>query len=49
MLTRGWAISEQGQGEEGIAQIHEGQAAIRATGAELGLLYSLTLLAEIKE
>src|SRR6185369_1119302 len=29
----GWVLSEQGQGEEGILQIHKGLAALRATGA----------------
>jgi class 3 adenylate cyclase/predicted ATPase len=32
---RGWAMAEQGRNEEGIAQIQEGLAASRATGAEL--------------
>jgi predicted ATPase len=43
---RGWAIAEQGRNEEGIAQIREGLAASRATGAELNRPYFLTLLAE---
>jgi len=45
-LLRGWALAEQGQGEEGIAQIRQGLAAWRATGAELRRTYLLTLLAE---
>jgi class 3 adenylate cyclase/predicted ATPase len=43
---RGWAISEQGRHEEGIAQIREGLAAYRATGSEILRPYFLTLLAE---
>ena len=35
-IYRGWALAEQGQGEEGIAQIRQGLAAYRATGAEAG-------------
>ena len=34
-ILRGWALTEQGQGEEGIAQMRQGLAACRATGAEL--------------
>jgi predicted ATPase len=45
-IQRGWALAEQGQGEEGIAQIRQGLAAYRATGAELGRPYYLALLAE---
>jgi predicted ATPase len=43
---RGWAMTEQGRNEEGIAQIQEGLAASRATGAELLRTYYLCLLAE---
>ena len=43
---RGWALVEQGQGEEGIAQIRQGLAAYRATGAELWRSRHLALLAE---
>jgi predicted ATPase len=43
---RGWAMAEQGLHEEGIAQIREGLAALRATGAELYRPYFLCLLAE---
>jgi predicted ATPase len=32
---RGWALAAQGQVEEGIAQLQQGLAASRATGAEL--------------
>ena len=45
-IVRGWALAEQGQGEEGIAQIRQGLAAYRATGAEGWRSYFLTLLAE---
>jgi predicted ATPase len=43
---RGWALAKQGQGEEGIAQMGQGLAAWRATGAEIGRTYYLALLAE---
>jgi predicted ATPase len=43
---RGWALAEQGQGEEGIAQIHQGLAAWQATGTEWDRPYFLALLAE---
>jgi class 3 adenylate cyclase/predicted ATPase len=35
-LMRGWAIAAQGRNEEGIAQIREGLAGVRASGIELG-------------
>ncbi|MBI3303507.1 MAG: AAA family ATPase, partial [Deltaproteobacteria bacterium] len=31
-ILRGWALAEQGQGEEGIAEMRQGLAAYRATG-----------------
>jgi predicted ATPase len=43
-MLRGWALVEQGE-EEGIAQIRQGLAVWRATGAEMSLLYFLILLA----
>ena len=43
---RGWALAVQGQGAEGIAQIHQGMVAFRAAGAELGRPRDLALLAE---
>src|SRR5712691_754396 len=46
-IYRGWALAVQGQGEEGIAQIHQGLAACRAAGAELTWPYHLGLLAEV--
>jgi predicted ATPase len=42
----GWALAVQGQGEEGVAQIHQGWAAWRATGAGLWRPYWPALLAE---
>jgi predicted ATPase len=45
-ILRGWALVEQGLRKEGIAQIHQGLAAYRATGAELERPYWLALLAE---
>jgi predicted ATPase len=46
LVFRGWALVEQGQGEEGIAQLREGLVAYRATGAELESSHWLGLLAE---
>jgi predicted ATPase len=46
MIMRGWALAVQGQGEEGIAQIHQGLAAFRAAGAEISRSRDLGLLAE---
>jgi predicted ATPase len=43
---RGWAMAEQGHNEEGIAQVQEGLAAYRATGAELMRPYFLMLLGD---
>jgi predicted ATPase len=45
-ILRGWALAEQGQGEEGIAQMRQGLTASRATGAEVNRPYYLALLAE---
>ena len=45
-ILQGWALADQGQGKEGIAQVHGGLAAFRATGGEVRLPYYLTLLAE---
>jgi predicted ATPase len=42
-IERGWALVEQGQGEAGIAQLRQGLAAYRATGARGGS----ALLAEV--
>src|SRR4030095_12086795 len=45
-VVRGWALVEQGQGEEGLTQIRQGLTAYRATGAEVLRPYFLALLAE---
>src|SRR5262249_2449034 len=45
-LFHGWALAHQGQAKEGIAQMHQGLRAHRATGAALGRSYYLALLAE---
>ena len=44
---RGWALAMQGQGEEGMAQVRQGIAAWRATGAALLVPYFCTLLADV--
>jgi class 3 adenylate cyclase/predicted ATPase len=44
---RGWALAMQGQGEEGTAQVREGIAAWRATGAVILVPYLCTVLAEV--
>ncbi len=44
--VRGWALAQQGQEEEGIAQIRQGLAAYRATGAAMDQTHILALLAE---
>jgi predicted ATPase len=43
---RGWALAAQGQHEAGIAQMHQGLAAIQATGQVVSLSIFLALLAE---
>src|SRR5439155_15188099 len=45
-IYRSGALAEQGQLEEGIAQLRQGLAAYRATGGELARIYYLALLAE---
>ncbi len=45
-IIRGWALALQGQGEEGMAEMHQGVAAFRATGAALWVPNFLAMLAE---
>ncbi len=45
-IMRGWARSQQGQAEEGIADLRRGIEEWRATGAELAAPYYFGLLAE---
>jgi predicted ATPase len=44
---RGWALAMRGQGEEGMTQIRQGIAAMRATGAALNVPYFSTVLADV--
>jgi predicted ATPase len=46
-ILRGWVLTEQGQGEEGLAQIRRGLPLYQATGAEAFQPYFLALLAEV--
>jgi class 3 adenylate cyclase/predicted ATPase len=46
VMLRGWALVEEGQGEQGIAQLHEGYAAYRAIGAQIECSHWLALLAQ---
>jgi predicted ATPase len=46
VMLRGWALVEEGHGEEGIAQLREGYAAYRAIGAQIECSHWLALLAE---
>jgi predicted ATPase len=45
-LTRGWALAEQGQAEEGIAAIQQGLTPLRAQGAEMAWTTWQALLAQ---
>jgi predicted ATPase len=45
-VLRGWALAEQGQGAEGMAQIRQGLAAWQAMGEALYQPHGHTLLAE---
>jgi hypothetical protein len=46
---RGWALALQGQGEEGLAQVHQGLAAVKAIGTALFVPYSCALLADVAD
>jgi TOMM system kinase/cyclase fusion protein len=45
-MIRGWGLAEQGQEDEGIAQIRQGLAAWQGMGIEAGQPYWLALLAD---
>jgi class 3 adenylate cyclase/predicted ATPase len=47
MSMCGWALAMQGQGEEGLAQVRQGIAAYRATGAALNVPHLCTMLADV--
>jgi len=47
-IHRGIAMTEMGREQEGIAQIEEGLAALRATGTEMGRPFILGLLAKAR-
>jgi predicted ATPase len=47
MILRGWALAMQGQGEAGLAQVHQGIAAYRAIGAAMFVPFLCTMLAEV--
>ena len=44
-FCRGWALTRQGQAVEGIAQMYQGIADVRATGSGAGLVHQLVMLA----
>jgi predicted ATPase len=46
-ILRGWALAMQGQGKEGMAQLRQGIAAWRATGAAQHVPYHCTMLADV--
>jgi predicted ATPase len=45
-IIRGWALTAQGEGAEGITQMRQGLVAYRAMGAEIHRPYFLGLMAE---
>jgi class 3 adenylate cyclase/predicted ATPase len=47
MSLQGWALAQQGQREEGITQMRQGQAVNRAVGAQIGESAYLACLAEV--
>jgi TOMM system kinase/cyclase fusion protein len=48
-ISRGWALAEQGKRAEGMQQMRQGQAALRAMGEETLQSWVLALLAEAHE
>ena len=46
-IAKGLALAMQGREEEGLAQLQQGLAAMRATGAEVALPWFLALLAKV--
>jgi predicted ATPase len=46
-ILRSWALAQQGQVRDGIAQINQGLITYRATGAEIERPYALGLLADV--
>jgi class 3 adenylate cyclase/predicted ATPase len=46
-IFRGWALAMQGQGEVGLAQVHQGITAVQATGQALAVPYFCTVLVEV--
>jgi adenylate cyclase len=46
---RGWALAMQGEVEEGVAQVRQGIADFRATGAALTVPFLCTLLADVAD
>jgi predicted ATPase len=46
MMVRAWCLAVLGRPEEGIAQLHQGVAVWRSSGAEVGVPFMLTLLAD---
>jgi len=47
-VMRGWAMSQQGEANEGVSEIELGIKEWRSTGSELGCHYYFTLLAEAR-
>jgi predicted ATPase len=46
LFNQGWIQVEEGQVEEGIAQMHQGRAVLQATGTEAYLAFYLSYLAD---
>ena len=49
LILQGWALVKRERWEEGIARIHQGEAATRALGSGLGRTFRLAILAEVYE